>query len=382
MTYKQDSSGINSLSGFAYQIKVFAYYAFDLKENMQIEFETLEDINLKSITPDTIDINSHKFICRVTDGSKNKAIQVKHTSISNSVSEQLIFNWLLLESSAYNIEEYILFTDKNYQNKNDIFIKDVKKMYKDILQSNKNKNATVSKVKALFEGDFAKFEQKYNQIHNKYTFIDLEDVNAKTEDKASLHFRKAANVIIFQQRLGEFLQHITYKILNTIENKEPYILTYQEFINIVEDISNRFTKDITAPSYSNFKRIKKIDLKDSVLSNSREYKQLKTCKLPDSLIEQHLLYGMYYNETSLKYMENNKLNKIEEIEDTTFEGFENVKFSLIREKNDSPYNRLERTKKYPNSYAENDQIKFGASIHLTKKDVLNNQISWKDDEDA
>lgn len=44
MTFQPDQSGINSLAGFAYQIKVFAYYAFDLKEDMQVEFETTEDV--------------------------------------------------------------------------------------------------------------------------------------------------------------------------------------------------------------------------------------------------------------------------------------------------------------------------------------------------
>jgi hypothetical protein len=44
MTFQPDQSGINSLAGFAYQIKVFAYYSFDLKEDTQIEFETIEDI--------------------------------------------------------------------------------------------------------------------------------------------------------------------------------------------------------------------------------------------------------------------------------------------------------------------------------------------------
>ena len=37
MNYQMDSSGINSLAGFAYQIKAFALYAFDLHENMSLD---------------------------------------------------------------------------------------------------------------------------------------------------------------------------------------------------------------------------------------------------------------------------------------------------------------------------------------------------------
>ena len=45
-----NNSGIFSLSGFAYQIKVFIYYMALLQKNQQIEFETLEDVNIKSIS--------------------------------------------------------------------------------------------------------------------------------------------------------------------------------------------------------------------------------------------------------------------------------------------------------------------------------------------
>ena len=65
MPYKQDKSGINSLSGFAYQIKVFAYYAFSLKAGMAIEFETIDDVNLTKITPEKLDVQSHYKLIKI-----------------------------------------------------------------------------------------------------------------------------------------------------------------------------------------------------------------------------------------------------------------------------------------------------------------------------
>jgi hypothetical protein len=91
---------------------------------------------------------------------------------------------------------------------------------------------------------------------------------------------------------------------------------------------------------------------------------------------------MYYHATSLKYMENNRTSRIDDIEETTFESFDRVKFNLKKQNEDSPYNRLEETKKQPNSFAENEQIRFGSSIHLTKEDTGEKQISWKDEDDA
>lgn len=382
MDFQLDQSGINSLAGFAYQIKVFVYYAFRLQEGMQVEFETIEDINVKTIVSDQIDEYSHKFVCKVADDGVNKAIQVKHTSISNAVAQQMLLNWILLEHSSYNVENYTLFTKKSYQNDGNIFIKDAETLHRIVVESDKQANATISKVKYLYEADYIEFEKVYNKIHSKFEFIDLEDIDAEIDGRASLHFRKAANLIIFEQRLNEFCQHITFKILKAIENKKAYVLTYTEFINILEDISSRFTLEITAPSYSNFKRVNKIDLQDSKLSTSREYMQLKACGLTDNLIKQNLLHCMYYYETSLKYMENNRANKIDEIEETTFENFERVKFALMKNEIDTPYNRLEETNKYPNSFAENNQIKYGSSIHLTKEDIGENQISWEDDDNA
>lgn len=94
-----------------------------------------------------------------------------------------------------------------------------------------------------------------------------------------------------------------------------------------------------------------------------------------------LLKGSY-ESTVLKYMETNKLSKIEEIEETTYENFENVKFSLQNKKCDVPYNRLDETKKMSNSHAENEQIKYGSGIYLTRKDIDKNQISWEDEQNA
>jgi hypothetical protein len=170
--------------------------------------------------------------------------------------------------------------------------------------------------------------------------------------------------------------------MKSISNKSSFALTYSEFINIIEDICSRFTTEITIPCYSDFKKINVIDLKDSRLASSREYIQLKSCDLPDNLIKQNLLYGMYYHATSLKYMENNRTSRIDDIEETTFESFDRVKFNLKKQNEDSPYNRLEETKKQPNSFAENEQIRFGSSIHLTKEDTGEKQISWKDEDDA
>lgn len=376
--FEEDKSGINSLAGFAYQIKVFAYYAFQLNRNSEIQFETIDDVNIKKVNNELIDDVSHNFICKSIKNGSNVAIQVKHTSITNDIAQQLWLNWILLEHSSYIVEKYILFTASIYGNKEEIFSISKKDLYDKVISSNKKSNATITKVKKVFQENYSEFEKVYDSICSKFQFVNIENLDLEIEHKAEIYFRKIVNNIIYKQRLNEFLQYITVRILESIEQKKAFAFSYSQFIGIVEDICSRFTIKITAPCYSEFKRLNKIDLKDSRLSSSREYIQLQQCGLTDGLIKQHLQYGMYYHVTTLKYMENNKIQKIEDIEETTFENFEMIKFALKKNYNDTPFNRLEEIKKQPNSYSENEQIKYGSSIHLTKAGVGEKQISWKD----
>ena len=100
------------------------------------------------------------------------------------------------------------------------------------------------------------------------------------------------------------------------------------------------------------------------------------------MIETHLQYGSYYQNICYGYLELNKTGKIRDIETTTFENFEYVKFILQKKGNDSPWQRLDEIKKQPNSYADSDQIKYGSGIYLTREDEKEHQISWEDEDNA
>jgi len=197
MNYQMDSSGINSLAEFAYQIKVFALYAFDLHENMSLEFETIEDVNLKSIKPDQIDKLSSNFICKSIAQTTNLAIQVKHTTVDDSTAQKIILNWLLLENSEHTINQYVLFTDKIYQNSEAIFKKDANLLFEEISASKSRSDAIISKVKNAYDGRFDDFEAAYQSIQTKYQFKNIEDIDLSIQQAACIHFRKSANPIYF-----------------------------------------------------------------------------------------------------------------------------------------------------------------------------------------
>ena len=151
--YIPDESGINSLGGFAYQIKVFVSYMLSMEEGMQAEFETADDIAISKMTPDIIDDNEDKFRNLIVSPNGIKAIQVKRTSITEKVAKQVLLNWMLLEKSGKTITNYILFTDKSYKNSDIVFDVSAEVLYEEILNSKKSEKATITKVKKEYEND-------------------------------------------------------------------------------------------------------------------------------------------------------------------------------------------------------------------------------------
>lgn len=382
MEFEQDYSGINSLRGFAFQIKVFVLYMLELKDGMRLEFETIEDVNLKRIKADNIDENSENFRSNLINAETNQAIQVKRTTITKDVAMKILLNWILLESSSRNVSKYILLTDSAYNNTDIIFDCNLEELFQKTIKSSQKGNATITKVKSLYKDAFKDFENVVNKIKEKYEYLSLEDINRNIDDKCALHFRKVANDVVYSQRLKELLQHITVEIMDAVNQRKPFTIEYCGFVRLLEDISTRLTECFTAPNYADFKKINQVDLSNSEISKLREYRQLVACNLPDNLLKQHLTYKGYYENTRYRYMETNKQSRIEEIEETTFENFENVVFRLQRNGADLPFNRLDETKKMTNSHAANEQIRYGCGIYLTKDGIVDRQISWEDEQNA
>ena len=67
-SYIPDQSGINSLGGFAYQIRLFVYYMLSMEENMSIGFEIVDDISIKTLTPAALNSSGtvESFILSIT----------------------------------------------------------------------------------------------------------------------------------------------------------------------------------------------------------------------------------------------------------------------------------------------------------------------------
>ncbi len=55
------------------------------------------------------------------------------------------------------------------------------------------------------------------------------------------------------KRIEELLKHITFEVMEHINDKKSYSISYEEMIICAEDICSRFTDQYMLPIYSEFK---------------------------------------------------------------------------------------------------------------------------------
>lgn len=377
-----NDSGIQSLSGFAYQIRVFVYYMTKMDSKSLIEFETIEDIAVNNTNVNTfLDKNSDSFRSVLKNISGYDAIQVKRTTIADSTKQKILFNWMILESINDNITNYILFTDDAYGNSDTLFDTTADVLYDTVIKSHKKADALISKVKTIYLDDFDGFSKLYMAIRNKYSFISEKDLDAKIMKAFTVLFHKeGVSDLIYALRIKELLQSIAGNIITTIDKKLPFVCTNKEFIKQVEEICMRIADGQYEPDYMSFRKAKRINLSDQCIATSREYRQLIACNLPEKRIEDHLVYQQYYENIKYRYLEDNKLGFVENIENTTYENFCSVKEAIAQSGDDIPINRLNKTKEKDNYYASKNQTRYGSCIHLTKDITDENlKISWEDE---
>lgn len=378
-----NNSGIYSLAGFAYQIKVFIYYLTQLQANYALGFETYDDIALQRTDDSTVQeekLQAYNGIFNSPSGIT--ALQVKRTTLSNDDYEKVLFNWIILNNSSTNIEKFVLLVDKSYGNTDSLFSMDISSLYNKIITSNSNRNALITQVKDIINNDQVLFTQLCERIKEKYSFKEIDDIdNEIFESYKPIFNHGGVKEVIYKFRIRKLVEKIQNDLLNDISQNHSYKCDYVMFKTIVEDIIVRIQDELyMPPDYSDFRRNSRVDIADTAISQSRQYLQLKKCKLPDIVVKEQLIFEEYYNTYKLRCLENLKSYNVENIERTTYFNFEMIKSNLQANGNDTPNNRLFQTQGQENTYAQNDQIRNGSAIHLTKADTAADMlISWEDE---
>ena len=379
-----NNSGIYSLAGFAYQIKVFIYYLTQLQDNYALGFETYDDVALQRTDIDSTvqegKLQTYNGIFNSPSGIT--ALQVKRTTLSNDDYEKVLFNWIILNNSSANVENFVLLVDKSYGNTDSVFPTDLSSLYNKIINSNSNRNALITQVKEIINNNYTLFTQLCKSIKDRYTFKEIDDIdNEILESYKPIFNHGGVKDVIYKLRIRDLAEKIQYALLEDISQNHFYKCDYAMFKTIVEDVVARIKDDLyIPPDFSDFRRNSRVDIADTAISKSRQYIQLKKCAIPDSLIKEQLIFEEYYNAYKLRCLENLKSNNVENIEHTTHFNFEITKSNLQANNNDTPNNRLVHTQEKANTYAQNDQIRNGSAIHLTKADTAADMlISWEDE---
>lgn len=378
-----NNSGIYSLAGFAYQIKVFIYYLTKLQEHYALGYETYDDVALQKtdIGSDAQEVKLETYNGIFNTSSGITALQIKHTSLSDIDYEKVLFNWILLKKSFPNVEKFVLLVDKSYGNTDNIFPTNLRPLYDKIINSNKKGNALITKVKKILNNDYSLFCQVCNEIKLKYKFEEIDNIdNLIFESFKSIFNHGGIKNSIYQLRIQELTKKIEYEILTSIFQSNTYTCNYNTFKSMVEDVNSRVRDDLYLPNFSDFRKSIKISISDTDIVKSRQYIQLTKCSINESYIREQLIFEEYYNTYKLRCLENLQSNKVDDIEYTTYFNFVSTKSNLQANNIDTPNNRLFKTQEKTNSYAQNDQIRNGSAIHLTRADtdptVL---ISWEDE---
>lgn len=377
-----DKSGINCLAGFAFQIKVFAYQALLLKENDIVEFETIDDVNVK-IHAKNIDDKADAFRCNVKSEHSNNLIQVKRTKLSQDLFNKTLFNWILQRSTGIDISGFTLFSESSYKNNDTMFSISAEELYNLAVNTTKEKsNAIEVKIKNQYYNKFSEFEEAYNDISNKYEFIGDKDIDALIYNIAKRDLRCEENTeAIYKERLKTFMETMQNNVLSAVNKKESYVFTYSNLMGLYEEISDRISNKSYEPPYHLYKdELDYVNINDSRIAHPRETKQLLTCSLNTKRIIERLKQLIYYKHFRNLSAENHFTLTPEEIEESTYENFNSVLDEIEGTLEDTPKKRLLETEKRPNSSAKTDAIRKGSCIYLTGENIKN-QISWKDDID-
>lgn len=372
-----DNGGIYSLAGFAYQIKVFVLNVLELKNGYTLEYETIDDVALK-MAADKLDEHEDD-LCSIFTATSRRAIQVKKTQVTNSIAKKVVKNWILADKNNADIEQFVLVTDREVDM--DVFVElDVDEIFKEVNAATGNRSID-AKVKKIGYTE-TELKQKVRDIVSMSSIQKYENIDTEIENKFNDFFiRYGVSEATYYIRIKEFLQQITVEILDAVGNGQPYLLTYESMSKIKNRIVTNYTDEKWEPSFSQFRRLKKVNLEDLAVIKSREYRQLKTCEsLKEEDIYRHLQWGEYYVNSKRGYYERGMAFFVEDIENTAYDNFCDAKMELRNRVEDTPDNRLIETKSKSNSKAVDEQIRYGVCINLTSEDTDESiQISWKDD---
>lgn len=375
--------GIVSLSGFAYQIKIFILLLASLEKGEQIGFETLDDIAIQNIAHSDDD---NDFCIKTKTDSSNvcTVFQVKQTNISSLKSHDILYNWMLALNQNRKVSKFELYIDDSYTAKTAAFTNGYAKAYSTVISSSKGKDALITKVKFIYADNPEQFQKDYDFIVANYTLKPMHDIDSQLLYAFSTALHLDANSVgpvYAEQRINELITKVTARIMDSAGKRKPFYSCREEIMQICDEICRNICPNKYEPDYASFEQLHAFATISTDLQETRAYKQLQYCELSTSRTIKHLLWQQYYTNIRHHYLVDGQQSKIDSIEDIAYENHNDVVMELQENGNDTPRLRLVKTKQQDIEALADEHSRWGAYVFLTN-DTGIRQISWKDDDNG
>lgn len=376
------SAGLNSLSGFSFQIKVFILMMTQLLDCQCVEFETLDDVVVKDIPSDE-KASDCCIKTRENDKGKIVAFQVKQTKVTDKTARQILYNWILALNENPQINSFELILDEGYLFTSKVFSNSAEKEFKIVQDSNSDVKALITRVKSKYKDNSDAFAKDFNYICANYSWRNLNDIDQLIANELCLPFHSSladAAKPHFNKRIEELFTRVCARIIECAGKRIPYKCSFAEYLQLCEEICRNISEEQYNPDYESFKTVCMATRLEETVKCTREYKQLGYCRLTDSEQVEHLRWEQYYQNIRQHYLADAKKAQINKTEDLAYRNFSDVVMELREDNKDTPNRRLVQTKRQPISTLSEEYSRWGAYVFLTR-DEAEQQISWKDEED-
>lgn len=379
----ENNAGLNSLSGFSYQIKVFIFQLTRLNNIQQVEFETLDDVAISYI-PSKDSVSDSCIKWNVDDNSNIEVFQVKQTNVTDAVGRQVLYNWLLAYNRRPEISKYVLYVAQGYSLNTKVFTSSAEKEYQIIIGSDKDSKALIAQVKEIYKDNPERFKKDYQTICSKFKATILDDINKLITEQLAVPFHATApdiGEIYFEKRVEELFTRVCARIMDCAGRRIPYVCIHAEYMQLCEEICKTISPAQYTPDYESFRRVfAQSDLTEAII-RSREYRQLNYCKIPAQDILEHLRWEQYYQSIRQHFLSDAKKEIISKTEGIAYQNHKDVVYELQESGSDTPLLRLIKTRRCDISTLSDEFSKWGTYVFLTQ-DNLPNQISWKDEDEG
>jgi hypothetical protein len=371
-----NDAGLNSLSGFSYQIKVFIFRLTLIQQGQRVEFETLDDVAVSSLSyKDSVSDSCFKW--SINENSSAEVFQVKQTNVTESVGRQVMYNWLLAYNQKPTIAKFTLYIAQGYSFKANTFTNGAAKENQVVRESDKSPTALVTRVKQLYQDKPTKFEQDYQTICSNFEVKILDNIDSIIAEQLRLPFH-ATGKAYHEKRIEELFTRICARIMDSAGRRIPFVCIHGEYMQLCEEICNAISPTCYTPDYESFKQVFGQGELTEEIANSREYKQLGFCRLPNSDILEHLRWEQYYQNIRHHFLSDAKKEAIYKTENIAHQNHKDVVLELQADNNDKPIRRLIKTKAREISTLSDEFSRWGAYIFLTQENLAN-RISWNDE---